>query len=466
LNTSEPAQHALDEAAAAVLAADEAAARAVYRERYFPLALDAMSKEAEPAHVLVVTCGTQEYSIALSLRRTPARIVYFVHTDQSRASAEAAIRLAGLTIEPRYRQVGKADSKGVYEVVRDAVREHDPKRVTIDITSGTKAMTAAASSVAGHLRLRQIYIESQPLRPGLFGRERAHVVDHPLVALGETAREVAEDAFDVGAFDRARAIFQELDEARVPGYHFGARAVLCDAYHAWEGLRFDDAARHLGEVHRLLEGAPRANLPREGLIRHVGRVARQRDLALVLAKATRNDGCAADKEQAHALLRYLVSQARRKQDRHPDLASLLAYRAVELVLQRRLATRGIDASHVDAALLPGDFVARYNALCDDDEHKLVTAPTRLALAQSYTTLRVLGDQITEVAKNHKELLGKIKARNKSVYAHGFRSLETKEACGFLEVATRYVQKTVQLDHEVLANPDPDFDLLQLRGANA
>ena len=96
----------------------------LYEAEYLPLAMALMADEAEATDVLLLTVGTQPYSVALSLVRSPARVLYLVFTDQTHAVAQKALELVDLAFEAVFwRRVPAADSAAVYRVLREARRQ-------------------------------------------------------------------------------------------------------------------------------------------------------------------------------------------------------------------------------------------------------------------------------------------------------------------------------------------------------
>ncbi len=453
------------EAVAACRDRDEA--YRVYEEEYLPAALEAISKEATPSDVLVATVGTQPYSVAVSLAYTPAQTVYFIHTDTSRTSAERAWDLASRDGEPHYRPVGKADSVGVYRVIRDIVEAHPGQSVTIDFTSSTKAISGGASALAGYLHLRQIYIESSKIHPDfpLFGDEQAHVVDHPLVVFGDVERREAERAFDRGLFDVAERLFVELEDALARDYHFGARSELCRAYARLQSLEFAKASRSLSSVAETLQKPASCRLRREGLCSLVPRIGAQAEAARVLALATAGESRPAfEADLTNALSRYLLAATRRRLDREPDLAALLAYRALELSLQRRLATHGLDAAALEVADAEA-LLERYNELCAPG-HRISALPKKVAMAQTRTLLIALGDKVLEglsdiTTSKFEGLLG---SRNQSIFAHGFQTSNPRNLSSFIELVERHARAVARADELDLpgAGQDPEHEFILLR----
>jgi CRISPR-associated protein (TIGR02710 family) len=456
------------EAASRVKAAAADEAEALYRAEYLPATAAYLAARGTSADVLVATVGTQPFSVALSLAYTRAARVYFIHTDESRRRADEALTLAQSPPgDAVYRPVGKADSVAVYREIRQAVEDNPGRSIIIDFTSGTKAMTAAASTVAGHLRLRQVYIESSKLRdqPLLFGNEEPHVVDHPLLALGDPQREEAERFFDNGHFETAQRLFADLRRVGVPGYCLDARIALCRGYGYWDALRFVEAGAELEAAVAALRGVSPAHARREQLLSAADQVARQAARARELARATGKDARTPhDPELCNILVRYLLAAARRRERREPDLASLLLYRALELSLQRRLAVNGFDAGN----FVPPDdpsLLARFNRLAPSD-HKLAVWPAKLALAQCRGVLEALDDEAlrsllasVSVAKFN----GMLEGRNRSLYAHGFRCLshEDRAFVEFKREALRWVEAVARADDLATPAEDPDFDFVRL-----
>lgn len=448
-------------------APDQETAARLYEGRLFPLALARVAAQARDAALLVLTVGEQPWSVALSLSATRAPRVLAIHTEQSEHNLDRALdRLPGPRPEVLRKQVDKADSTAVYEAIREGLDALGvpAEDVVVDFTSGTKAMTAGASTFAGFRRLRQVYIASERLGGAagrLFGRETVHEVDHPLVVLGDPDRTTAEQAFDAGDFALAERVFVELDEARVPGFHFAARARLARAYWSWDTLAFAEAADGLDEVATSLGRAQRRHVPHERLVDQIGRLREQAGHCRTLAAATARDAHpAARPEQANALLRWLLAGARRATSRRLDLAALLTYRALELALQRRLAVHGLDASDFRPPD-PEDLLARYNRVAGP-KHAVAALPAQVGLAQAWTVLTALGDAPLAAAGVPRDrLFGVIEARNHSVLAHGFRTVSGATVDSLRDVVLAIAARVADADQLPLPHPDDGFDFVRL-----
>ena len=459
-----------DAAARVKDASTVAEAKAIYEQVYFPLAVARIALQAQPVDVLILTVGTQPYSVALSLSYSPASTVYFVATDESAPSVPQATELSGFQGETRLRNVTRADSTAVFATIREAIESHPDEKIAIDFTSGTKAMTAAASTIAGYLGLRQIYIESVRLRPdaSLFGKERAHEVPHPLQVLGDPKREEAERHFDELLFRSAESLFAELDRARAPDFHFAARVSLCRTYDAWRGLRFEAAGEHLNEAIDLLKRTPQNLLTREPMVGMTTRLESQRRALGRLEDATkqRANPPQFDPELASSLTRFFLAEARRAEARRRDLAALLYYRALELSLQRRLATHGVDAGNVQAPD-PDTLLAAYNKVIREP-HKLTELPDKVAVSQCFGLLRALRDTVVssvmaDIGLKPGAFYGVLTGRNSSIFAHGFERLDEARLESFKEKVLPFVSRTAEQDGFGLdLRDDTDFDFVRFR----
>jgi len=445
-----------------------AEAKVIYDAEYFPLACARMRAQAVPCRALILTVGGQPYSVALSLLRSPAEHIWAIHTPESLPSVIEAIRLAGID-EARVtrRKVDKASAVDVYREIRNAIDALGGvaarSSMVINITSGTKAMTAAASSAAGVFAVPQIYIASDRVVDSLYANEQVHLVEHPLEVLGDPRRREGEQAFADRRYDLAETCFQDLDDAGAPDFCFGARALLCAAYRAADGLRFTEAGDLLARVVDKLSKVKKDNVRLEPLkdVLVIERLRAQAEAAHVLAIAlTGKDKVRVvdDPRLTNLLERWLLSNARRRSAREPDLGALLLYRALELAVQRRLAVHGIDTSKL--VLSDQDTtLATYNGLA---EHRLERFPSKVGLDVGYTLLRALGDPVIAAINVHpRKLESGLTSRNESVFAHGFRALSETKVAEFRSVVTTITTAVARADELDLPEPDPEIDPVAL-----
>jgi len=428
------------------------------RERVLALAARAGFSTA-PVDLLLVTAGRQPYSMMLSLAATPARFVAFLCTDESLSHAERAWAGLDATPYPRlheYARVDRADPLSVYREVLRIFQRVRPSSIVVDITSGTKAMTAAASAAAVVIGARQRYIESLPTKHrGFYGREQPHDLPHPLIEMGDLTRREAERLFNRLALDQAAAIFSELHQRGAPGYRYHERARLAQAYIEADALRFSQAAAMFGEDD--LARLSRSAAINDPITAHLHRLATQRARFLELAAPAPPD---------ETLLRFLVAYARRRALQGLfDAAALVHYRTIELCIATRLGTHGIDTNDVREDALANaagcsarELMTRYNRARRNAEFRLHRWPSRLGLAQGWMLLAVLNDPLAN-STDAKRLFGQVRARNESIFAHGRKPLSPASYESFAALAAQIRTAAASLQGWALPTPDPEFDFI-------
>jgi len=131
------------------------------------------------------------------------------------------------------------------------------------------------------------------------------------------------------------------------------------------------------------------------------------------------------------------------------MASLLLYRILEIVEQKRLWNYGVDTSDAD-----------FTKLCEDQKNLLESAnkiikklkgfsewkqlDKKVSLLAGFIILAVVGDEIIKTKKPGKEsdsinrLRSKVEARNNSIFAHGYEFIDREKYMEFKKVVEDYV----------------------------
>jgi hypothetical protein len=274
-----------------------------------------------------------------------------------------------------------------------------------------------------------------------------------------------------GRWAEAAAIYEQLERKVTQPLPDRFRHVLANAYDLFERLDFRGAAARLDELGRDLERAAFDPLLERDEV--VGLRERLRENAVGAARLRRvvdavNASGAIDPARSHEALMsdecldlamFLIESARRRQrDGQYDLSALLAYRASEVVVQRRLAIRtGVDTAHVDPSAWEvlartGGFdsvqalVAEYNRKAGKDEHYLDAAhlPRQISRVVAFMVLHVtVGDVARDVDLGR--FAGRGEARNKSILAHGLAVLGEKPAQQMVELAEDLLRRALEAE---------------------
>ena len=393
---------------------------------------------------LLLTCGTQRYSIALSLLVNASQHILMVSTPDHETTAHQALDLVSAFYTPtvEFRVVDKDSSAEVYRHMKEFLVRGGAAistDVRIDITSGTKAMTAAASAVAAALNLPQYYIASD-LEFGFGFNDLAQQVEHPLTVFGDIQHAEAVRAFNSGNYDMAALVFEQLHAYGVRGYHFGLRAQLARAYSAWFSMQFQECFNAFNSVTTALSQAARVNYPDEPLLKSENRqlLVLQCQTAEHLATATSNPaGASLEPWYLVVVILYLLGRAETQIDRDPDLAVLLAYRATELAADFRMRLIGIDDL---AQFWTDERISAYNAEAREKERHIsstIHAPTKLGLSQRLTLLASVKDSaLASTNESVTTIINRLSARNSTIFAHGLTVVHLTTARTILSTARR------------------------------
>lgn len=394
--------------------------------------------------VSIHTLGTSPEPVVQSARTLGARHIILVHTRETAGHLDTIARELGRpagTIRPI--EAPRSDPSVLYERLRAgldllALDPHD--EIALDITGGTKAMGAGLALFGFYLTERGrtahlYYVDYREYdhdagRP-VPGTEFLKRLENPLEVFGDAPRARALEAYRRGDFPEAARRYREAadrEDQREP-----PETSLANAQASLDAADFEGAARHLRELlERLERHAQRAHPLRAQAERLSSQTAGLERVASLARAADDKDAPArlerlADPETVAWTLAALdrLAGARIAAGRTAE-AALLYYRALELFVQHRLATYGIDsaaARHDFSTLVPNDLDAawtRANRKTSKDEPLPVPHERKLDLAAGVLLLAAANDPPASDSRLHPGALRNLaKARNSSLLAHGF-----------------------------------------------
>ena len=391
--------------------------QALYQEMVWP-ALLALWREKPRVYpfpqafaVSVHTLGTSPEATALAILGAGAERVYVLHTPESARFLPRLRQDTGKDLYPV--EIGKSDVEAIYREVKRLLEKHPEVPVALDLTSGTKAMSAGLAAAGFFFqrfypKVRVVYVDNEDYDPELrrprAGTEKLRILPNPHEALAEVD-----------------ALF----------------ALLAEMYRAWRALDFGEALKAgrklLGQLSQNVWLNHPLNARREALeaqvalLEAVDRFLKARDFAL--------------KEGVYGLARTLLHLAQEAKEEAAVLAALYAYRALELLLQERLALLGRRAEA--PGLSPEEAEALRKALAEllgvlPEEVRL---PAKLGLLDLLAFLRLKGDEalgrlsLAEL----RGLAGALKGRNSALLVHGFDVPSPKAVEGIARLAQGLLQ---------------------------
>lgn len=377
-------------------------------------------------HLLICTVGSTPEPIIAAIRHwTPARVI-FLHSSDTKASAEDVTKEAGLLQAGAWDMVELREAQDFGDCVR-RMRSLDEQigawrrkgteyDVVVDFTGGTKCMSAALSLVARRWPCAFSYVGGTERTKGgtgivVSGKEQTLVTLNPWNALGYQAIEDACLLFDQHAFVPAANLLAEARKAAdddavkrsLSTFH-----QLCEGYGLWDRFQHRDAIQRIANVLR-----------------------NATDLQAVLG-SNRSETVIHDIKQGQQALQQLVAQPRsramaadllanarrRKHEGRNDDGVARLYRAIESLAQLALAERHEIPSTDDMALdrVPVSLRERWASRAKDGR-------LPLGLQDAYVLLNELGDSagktFTDLGLQDPQR-SPLTARNQSILAHGFQ----------------------------------------------
>ena len=426
-----------------------------YHELVWPLLLEKwrsdpplrLANEFERPEVSIHTLGTSPEATALAAIALGADRVFILHTEETKQYlpfVEDALGAARLM--PR--KVDKSDPVTIYKAGRDVIEQTGAESVAIDITSGTKAMTAGLAAFGffvqaemDRYRVRVYYVNNDRYDPILRrpepGSEFLVELPSPIVAYGEVRRAKAAEHFRSENFSRAERLFRELhrDTRKGPYQSF---AELAHVYYRWYALDFREAERTLDKLVSFLKKPEAHEDPlRERVEELSDQLEGLRKIITFLERCEKkaSEPCLSAMAEVASvawLVETLFHIAHREhvRGRH-TLASLGFYRVLELLAQHKLARRGVHPHAFNPEPLGEETVVAMRTLLEEavgGEPRMPGTGQGLSLLSMLVLLLALGEPVFQTMEDHlRGAYGYVQARNDSLLIHGFKTPTKKEA---------------------------------------
>ncbi|MDW8425971.1 MAG: TIGR02710 family CRISPR-associated CARF protein [Meiothermus sp.] len=416
-------------------------AKELYDKQIWPLTKEGFTDRGQQEYAASFhTVGTTAEPVILSARALDAKKVFLLHTTDTEKVCERIRTELGWGVDRvKTLLVSRSDPEDIYRQVRQQIDRMNPKDpIAFDPTGATKAMVAGlamfAFSLAEEGRIAHVYYVDneeydEELRRPVAGTEFLKRLENPREVVPDWIYNRAREAYLQRDFRRAKQYF--LQAAEREGKAHSLEAILSEGYALLDAAQFADSKERLEKLLGLL-GEPLYK--QSPLWQHYTTLQRQKQgleaiQELVNGLQQANLVGLADPGKVAWLLAALDFMARQRleKDRIAE-AVLLRYRALELFLQHRLALRAFDTARPDlqklcetAQMSLGELQTKYQTerekaglkFADNLEHK-----TTVDFVTAFFLLRALEDEAALEVKPNK-LVGLAKARNSSVFAHGF-----------------------------------------------
>ena len=420
----------------------------------------------EEVEHMVVSVGTSYEPIVLNIQLLHPDKLLFLYTERSESTMVKVIEYCGLGPSQYDKSmVSEVDPMDIYrEIKAFYLRSGKPAKMYIDFTGGTKAMSAAAALAGAMIDVQMIYCSSDDylvdFRKPNPGSERLMYIENPLAVFGELEIEKAFELFDKHNFAGAKEKFSILKES-IPDpalrQQLGFVCLLAGAYEAWDALDFIPAYEKMLQLQKEIERDRK--LHRDYLlIDYSLHIDRQRSMLEHLSKIPafqeeRNMAAILrDADILHALTMTIYQNAKTREEQEKyDMATLLLYRLLEMMSQRRLSEYGIFPSRPDyqhakynIAYFPelrqmnadkrlGWLVDRYRKIAEAVFRREIdrNLPSPIASLDGFILLAAMGDplvgdKLADAVTMIKRIRSMVYLRNNSIFAHGLGPVSHKD----------------------------------------
>jgi len=399
----------------------------------------------EPRRLCLLTSvgSTPEPVIECIKQLEPTHVCFFVSPQSREQTLEQEIipRLKSSKAQDRlsyshYVETPDPESlEECYRVLRQAVPtllsgwHINPDELVVDITGGTKVMTASLVIATLRYTPRYYYVGSKSLEARTenqngwrvrSGDERVIQAANPWQLYAEEELQQMAVLFDSGRFSVARELAEKI--ARM--VHQEQRALymgVCqaiEAYAAWDLFAYRKATNLMKQsIAKILPYALARDSTSDPIARLGAQLKNHKDLLEKLAGMS----CLSKPELHRLQTLDLLANARRRgalEGRYDDAVARL-YAALESLARDQLKDKyGIDNGSAAPEQIPEsirmDFVARYSR----------DGRLSFGLEASYILLAELGDTLgLKYRQRSKELRNVLNARNQSRLAHGAQPVE-------------------------------------------
>lgn len=411
----------------------------------------------EKAEYFVISVGTSYEPIVLNIKLFAPKKILFLYTEQTGKTLNKIVKYCMLEPDVYEKsKVSETDPLDIYrEIKRYYLEWNKPKKMYVDFTGGTKAMSAAAAMAGALIDIQLVYVGTNDylvdFRKPNPGSETLFYINNPIAVFGDLEIEKAFALFEkynyAGAQEKLAVLKESIPDPNIR-QQLNFVFLLAKLYEAWDALDFVPAYEYVVMLNRELQ-RDRSTHQNFLLMDCCSELDKQEEILTclkdipALAQAKKNMDILKNKKVIVALMFTMCQNGfiREQQEKY-DMATLLFYRLLEMIEQRRLATYNLNVSKMEYVEIKYNLkrTPEFAGESKDDQLELLKQkvqdikvavfgrannylPDQVSLLEGFIMLHALGDPI--VADREGRGINKLKRirsmvflRNNSIFAHG------------------------------------------------
>ncbi|WP_058485143.1 TIGR02710 family CRISPR-associated CARF protein [Defluviitalea phaphyphila] len=427
-----------------------------YEKELMPLIIESFINRGKniinKPEYMILSVGTSYEPLVLSLKLLNPNKVLFLYTEKTEEKIDKILEFVNLKASQFNKEkVEETNSLIIYQKIKKVYLEWGkPEKIYVDFTGGTKAMSAATAMAGAMLGAQLIYIGNKEylkdFRKPYPGTEFLEKVQNPYNVFGDIEEERANDLLNQHDYVGARKIFESLvDKVPDPNKkeYFYVLYLITSAYEYWDSLEFNKALLNMNKAIEEIEKYSLLN-SKFIMLDKLELLRKQSEFLEIMTNNTKkirkNNPMAIllKIEEILPLMFTVYHNAKRRSEQEKyDMASLLLYRLLEMIMQRRLVTYEIDVSRPiynkifknrnELNIFKNKVIEYRKKVYGKNIN--INLPNNITLMEGYIQLAALKDKLiyeTDKIKFLKSIFNKIKIRNYNIFAHGFYSLTQEE----------------------------------------
>ncbi|MCD7866788.1 MAG: TIGR02710 family CRISPR-associated CARF protein [Clostridiales bacterium] len=431
----------------------------------------------EEVDYLILSVGTSYEPLILNIALLKPKRILFLYTPNTESVISKIVNYLNIQVTEYEKSiVDSIDSLSVYQKIKEAYIAWDrPERVYIDFTGGTKTMSAAAALAGSLINVQLIYVGTSEYMPFFRkpkpGSEELLYIDNPIEVFGDFELEkiftLMERYNYAGAAEKLKTLKDSIPDP-LNRQQINFIYLLVMVYEYWDALEFQKAKETMGQLLRELKRDYKVHkkilmMDFQTILNSQYKILSQLDRIPFFLRQKQAEEILKNKDIIVSLMHTMYSNALRREEQEKyDMATLLFYRLLEMIVQRRLMNYGIYVSRPMYDQLDFSKAAAYADMPREEQYEKLKAvnadlkqrlfrgntqnylPNPIALLDGCLLLAALGDSvITEENKDPILKLKRIRAmvslRNNSIFAHGLGPVAREDYMKFRNFVTAFFQ---------------------------